>query len=187
VLIGARGVVTIGSQQPVAAAQLDLTGISWVFLLELATPFGTFEGQHASLVGAHLGVADGGYDLVLADGADGRAGSQRRDGRERQRFKIRREQRVGELIEGEHLDRTALGRPHKAIVSVLVDQVAGCQRLGSPAVDVDEQRLQVAGVQPGQFLGQVLIPYLAGDAFDDLVVHPDSLAILLAIARSCPV
>jgi len=107
------------------------------------TAAGAFQGQHIGRVGHHLGIADGGEDVVLVDRSQQRAATQRRDRGEFHEFIIVWQQGKGQVVKlGKSLGSDA-GGLDKAVVFVLSKKPVGVQLRYPAAIDFQQQGLQV--------------------------------------------
>src|SRR5262249_47677481 len=116
-------------------------------------------------IGDEFGVAHRGNRVVLTDGGDDGRGSQGTHRGEFDGLEDRGGQRQGDAVEFEQRPRINGGRSHEAVALVLFEQARGRRPGRAPAIDLQQQRLQVRRGEPfRQYLQEVGRVSLTQDA-----------------------
>ena len=112
-------------------------------LAEAAPALGRLESQHVGRVRHHLGVPDGGDDLVLVDGCDGRVGAEGAQRRKLDGLVTLRQPGPGPQLERRQRHGVHRRRPGETILGVTGQQISGGYPGGAAPVHLQQQRLQV--------------------------------------------
>ena len=135
----------LGAQQPVAARQMDRLGGPRIGSEQPPASDGAFERHQVRRIGHHLAIADRRHRPVLVDRRHDGVRPQRTDRRQGQGDEFVGQLREGDQLPAQELRRRHGGGAHEAVLDVGSQDVGRLQLAGAPAIDLEEERLQVGG------------------------------------------